>query len=78
MGFALETDDEEANAVDKMQRKNLDMIVLNSLNDQGAGFGYDTNKVTVIERNGLRTELPLQSKTEVARRIVEAVVEKLA
>lgn len=78
VGFALETDDEEANAVDKMQRKNLDMIVLNSLNDQGAGFGYDTNKVTVIERNGQRTGLPLQSKTEVARRIVEAVVEKLA
>lgn len=78
VGFALETDDEEANAVDKMQRKNLDMIVLNSLNDQGAGFGYDTNKVTVIERNGRRTDLPLQSKTEVARRIVEAVVEKLA
>ena len=78
MGFALETDDEEANAVDKMQRKNLDMIVLNSLNDQGAGFGYDTNKVTIIERNGRRTDLPLQSKTEVARRIVGAVVEKLA
>lgn len=78
VGFALETDDEEANAVDKMHRKNLDMIVLNSLNDQGAGFGYDTNKVTVIERNGQRTDLPLQSKTEVARRIVEAVVEKLA
>ena len=78
VGFALETDDEEANAVDKMHRKNLDMIVLNSLNDQGAGFGYDTNKVTVIERNGRRTDLPLQSKTEVARRIVEAVVEKLA
>ena len=78
VGFALETDDEEANAVDKMQRKNLDMIVLNSLNDQGAGFGYDTNKVTVIERNGRRTDLPLQSKTEVARRIVEAVIEKLA
>lgn len=78
VGFALETDDEEANAVDKMQRKNLDMIVLNSLNDQGAGFGYDTNKVTVIERNGQRTDLPLQSKTEIARRIVEAVVEKLA
>ena len=78
VGFALETDDEEANAVDKMQRKNLDMIVLNSLNDQGAGFGYDTNKVTIIERNGRRTDLPLQSKTEVARRIVGAVVEKLA
>ena len=78
VGFALETDDEEANAVDKMQRKNLDMIVLNSLNDQGAGFGYDTNKVTVIERNGQRTDLPLQSKTEIARRIVEAVIEKLA
>ena len=54
------------------------MIVLNSLNDQGAGFGYDTNKVTIIERNGRRTDLPLQSKTEVARRIVGAVVEKLA
>ena len=73
VGFALETNDEQSNAQSKLERKNLDFIVLNSLNDQGAGFGYDTNKVTLIDRNGSQ-ELPLQSKKNVAK----AIIDKLA
>lgn len=69
VGFALETNDEFSNAQDKLERKNLDFIVLNSLHDEGAGFGYDTNKVTLIDRNG-SDELPLQSKKDVAKAIV--------
>lgn len=73
VGFALETDDELTNAQSKLQRKNLDYIVLNSLRDKGAGFGVDTNKVTILSRDGRRTESPLLSKKEVARLIVETV-----
>ena len=73
VGFALETNDEFSNAQDKLERKNLDFIVLNSLRNEGAGFGYDTNKVTLIDRNG-SDELPLQSKKDVAK----AIVSKLA
>ena len=69
VGFALETDNEQSNAQDKLERKNLDFIVLNSLRDQGAGFGYDTNEVTLIDRNGSE-ELPLQSKKDVAKAII--------
>ncbi|MDR1115966.1 MAG: bifunctional phosphopantothenoylcysteine decarboxylase/phosphopantothenate--cysteine ligase CoaBC [Tannerella sp.] len=74
VGFALETNDELTNAKEKLQRKNFDMIVLNSLNDVGAGFGYDTNKVTLIDKYGREMELPLQSKTEVAEKIVDYLV----
>ena len=70
VGFALETDDEEANARRKLEKKNLDYIVLNSLRDKGAGFGVDTNRVTIIGRDGSRTETPLLSKADVAREIV--------
>jgi len=70
VGFALETDHEAANAQGKLERKNLDFIVLNSLNDKGAGFGYDTNKVTLIDRKGSQ-ELPLQSKKNVAKAIID-------
>ena len=73
VGFALETNDEFSNAQDKLQRKNLDFIVLNSLRDEGAGFGYDTNKVTLIDRKG-KEEFPLQSKKDVAK----AIISKLA
>ena len=73
VGFALETDNEEANALRKLEKKNLDYIVLNSLRDKGAGFGVDTNKVTIIGRNGSRKESPLLSKQEVAKLIVEEV-----
>lgn len=73
VGFALETDNEQTNAYDKMERKNLDMIVLNSLRDAGAGFGIDTNKVTIFTRQGEAIALPLKSKQEVAADIWAAV-----
>ena len=76
VGFALETDNEEANAEGKLQRKNFDFVVLNSLRDAGAGFRGDTNKVTLIDRNG-REEHPLMSKREVAEVIVDKI-EKIA
>ena len=75
VGFALETDNEQSNAEKKLVEKNLDMIVLNSLRDEGAGFGHDTNKVTFIDGTS-RRELPLASKAEVAERIVDKI-EKL-
>ena len=78
VGFALETNDEELNARDKMERKNLDLIVLNSLNDKQAGFGFDTNKVTILGRNGTKNEYELKSKTEVARDIVDEIASLLA
>ena len=74
VGFALETDNEEANAIEKLRRKNLDMIVLNSLRDAGAGMMTDTNKVTIIKKDGEETEYTLKSKAEVARDIINAVV----
>ena len=70
IGFALETNDEENNAVNKMKKKNFDMIVLNSLNDDGAGFGYDTNKVSIIKKDGEKICLPLLSKKDVAEKII--------
>lgn len=73
VGFALETDNELENAQGKLQRKNLDYIVLNSLRDEGAGFGVDTNKVTILSRNGNRKDSPLMTKQEVARLIVQEV-----
>ena len=76
VGFALETNDEQHNAEDKLNRKNLDFIVLNSLNDKGAGFRYDTNKISIIDREG-RTDYPLKSKAEVAADIVDHLVEVL-
>ena len=73
IGFALETDNEQANAISKLERKGLDYIVLNSLQDKGAGFGHDTNKVTIISRNGDITPYPLSSKSEIADRIVDVI-----
>ena len=69
VGFALETNNEEANAITKLQNKNLDFIVLNSLNDAGAGFKQDTNKITIIDRNLQKTTFALKSKEAVARDI---------
>lgn len=69
VGFALETNNAEANANDKLVRKNLDFIVLNSLEDKGAGFACDTNKITIIGKES-KTEYPLKSKKEVAKDIV--------
>ena len=71
VGFALETNDEEQHALGKLKRKNLDFIVLNSLRDTGAGFAYDTNKITILASDGQRTEFPLKSKKEVAQDIVQ-------
>ncbi|MBR2630800.1 MAG: bifunctional phosphopantothenoylcysteine decarboxylase/phosphopantothenate--cysteine ligase CoaBC [Bacteroidaceae bacterium] len=70
VGFALETHDEEAHAQDKMKRKNFDFIVLNSLNDEGAGFRTDTNKISIISQAG-KEDFPLKSKQEVAKDIVD-------
>ena len=67
VGFALETDNEMENAEEKLKRKNLDMIVMNSLQDEGAGFGHDTNKVTFIFKDGRIEESTLKSKLDVAR-----------
>ena len=73
VGFALETDNERNNALDKMRRKNFDFIVLNSLRDKGAGFSGDTNKITVIDRQGHTDEYPLEAKTAAAERIAERI-----
>jgi phosphopantothenoylcysteine decarboxylase/phosphopantothenate--cysteine ligase len=73
IGFALETEHEKENALRKMERKHLDAIVLNSLRDAGAGFGTDTNRVTLLSADGNSTELPLLSKEEVASRIITQV-----
>ncbi|MDD6909077.1 bifunctional phosphopantothenoylcysteine decarboxylase/phosphopantothenate--cysteine ligase CoaBC [Phocaeicola faecicola] len=73
VGFALETNDELKHAQDKMARKNLDFIVLNSLNDKGAGFRCDTNKITIVEPQGA-TPYPLKNKQEVAADIIDKLV----
>ena len=75
VGFALETTDEKANARRKLEKKNLDFIVLNSLNDPGAGFSHDTNKITIISANE-ETNYPLKSKTEVAKDIIDRLCEE--
>jgi phosphopantothenoylcysteine decarboxylase/phosphopantothenate--cysteine ligase len=76
VGFALETNNELENAQSKLKKKNLDMIVLNSLQEKGAGFGHDTNKISIIDING-KTDFELKSKTEVAQDILKAIIEKL-
>jgi phosphopantothenoylcysteine decarboxylase/phosphopantothenate--cysteine ligase len=77
VGFALETHDELQHAKEKLERKNLDMIVLNSLNDEGAGFEVATNKVTFISRDGKQMESGIKPKTEVARDLVDIVTNSL-
>lgn len=75
VGFALETNNEMAHAFSKLKNKNADLIVLNSLKDEGAGFGHDTNKVTLIDNSGEHLTLPLQSKQDVAAAIVSHILE---
>jgi len=75
-GFALETDHELENAKAKRAAKNFDFIVLNSLKDQGAGFGYDTNKITIIDRNNKITNFELKDKKEAARDIVQTIIDQ--
>jgi phosphopantothenoylcysteine decarboxylase/phosphopantothenate--cysteine ligase len=75
VGFALETENERTNAEKKIKSKNFDLIVLNSLQDAGAGFGHDTNKITLIDAKNKSTEFNLKSKKEVARDIVKAIID---
>lgn len=73
VGFALETENEKDNAIKKLEAKNFDLVVLNSLNDNGAGFGHDTNKISIIDRERRVTDFDLKSKKEVATDIVNAI-----
>ena len=75
VGFAAETDDVEQNALKKLKEKNLDLIVVNDLLKTGSGFGTDTNAVVLMKRDGTRIEVPTQLKTEIARRIMDSIVE---
>jgi phosphopantothenoylcysteine decarboxylase / phosphopantothenate---cysteine ligase len=75
VGFALETENEVENARKKLNGKNADMIVLNSLRDEGAGFGHDTNKITILKRDGSVTPLELQSKSDAAVAIVDHITQ---
>ena len=74
IGFALENNNEKTYALKKLQEKNADAIVLNSLNDEGAGFAHDTNKITIFEKNGNETNYELKNKKEVAKDIVEKII----
>lgn len=74
IGFALETNNEEQNAFAKLEKKNFDMIVLNSLRDMGAGFNFDTNKVSIFSKGNMKKEFELKSKAEVAEDIVAEVL----
>ena len=78
VGFALETENELENAKVKLAKKNLDFIVLNSLNDKGAGFNFDTNKVTIINRAGKEFLLPMKSKAAIADDIVALLVDAIS
>ncbi len=73
VGFALETENELAHAKEKLTKKNLDFIVLNSLNEQGAGFKHDTNKITIIDKNNKIKKFKLKNKTEVAKDIIDEI-----
>ncbi|AFK01877.1 phosphopantothenoylcysteine decarboxylase/phosphopantothenate/cysteine ligase [Emticicia oligotrophica DSM 17448] len=77
VGFALETDNEFENAKGKLERKNFDFVVLNSLQDSGAGFRYDTNKIKIIDREGNIYDFELKSKKEVAQDIIATILQKL-
>ena len=77
VGFALETNDEVDNAIKKLKFKNLDLIVLNSLNDKGAGFGGTSNKVTIIDKNLVQTAFPLKSKADVAADIMNELLKQI-
>jgi len=74
VGFALETSNEKEYAINKLKKKDADMIVLNSLNDEGAGFGYDTNKISIFEKGGNELSYPKKTKQQVAKDIVDRLV----
>lgn len=75
VGFALETDNEVENAKDKLKSKNLDMIVLNSLNNKGAGFQHNTNKITIIDKANNISNFELKDKSEVAKDVIDKIIE---
>lgn len=77
VGFALETTNERQYALSKLKNKNADMVVLNSLNDEGAGFGYDTNKITIFEKTGKEISYERKPKQQVAKDIVDRIVNML-
>ena len=74
VGFALESENELENAKDKLKRKNLDMIVLNSINDKDSGFNFDTNKITIIDKQNNILNFELKDKAEVAKDIVRRII----
>jgi phosphopantothenoylcysteine decarboxylase/phosphopantothenate--cysteine ligase len=77
VGFALETDNEEVNAKAKLTRKNADLLVLNSLNQEGAGFGLETNNVTIFDKdNSNKFETGIKSKKKIAADIVQLIIKK--
>ena len=74
VGFALETENEKENALKKLKSKNLDMIILNSLNDEKSGFEFGTNKITIIHKNGKQIDFPLKSKFQAANSIITEIL----
>ena len=74
VGFAVETENELRNAKEKLAKKHLDMIVLNSLNNKGAGFQYDTNKITIIDKQNNTIDFELKDKSEVAKDIILNII----
>ncbi|MQY72265.1 MAG: bifunctional 4'-phosphopantothenoylcysteine decarboxylase/phosphopantothenoylcysteine synthetase, partial [Dehalococcoidia bacterium] len=78
VGFAAESEDVVANARQKLDKKKLDLIVANDITSAESGFGVDTNKVTIIDKNGKAENLPLLTKREVADRILDKVVELIS
>ena len=77
VGFALETENELANAKEKIAKKNFDLIVLNSLRDKGVGFGHDTNKISIIDKKGDVKKFDLKSKKEAASDIVDEIISRI-
>ena len=77
VGFALETDKEEEHALSKLKKKNLDLIVLNSMRDEGAGFGTDTNRVTMIDSSGNLEKFELKPKNQLAYDLVQRVIKMI-
>ena len=75
VGFALETNNEKENALKKLSQKKADLIVLNSMNDKGAAFGYDTNKITIFDKNQKEYSFPIKTKREVAADIVNTIIQ---
>ena len=75
VGFALETNNERENALGKLKNKNADIVVMNSLNDKGAGFGMDTNKITIFDKSGKEFNYELMSKKEAAKNIIDTIIQ---